>query len=347
MTFTSDNAAGAHPAILEAIQAANTGLAGSYGADRWSAELNEALSAWFERRVFVFPVATGGAANALALSQLVPPWGAVICHRESHINTDECGAPEFYTGGAKLSVLDGPAGKIEAASVRRALQDFPRGVVHRMQPGSVSITQATECGSVYRPGEIGALAQAANEAGISLHLDGARLANALVTLGCTPAETTWKAGVAALSLGFTKNGAIAAEAVVFFDEALADKFDFRRKRGGHLFSKMRFFSAQMLAMLSDDLWRDLAGAANAAALQLADAFTAADCALAFPVEANEVFAHLPRDVAAKLKQDSFGFYPWGPEDGETPLYRFVCSFATRESDIAGFRDRLHFHRSRL
>jgi len=346
MTFASDNAAGAHPAVLDAIRAANEGIAGSYGADRWSAELAEALSAWFERPIFAFPVATGGAANALALSQLVPPWGTVLCHRESHINVDECGAPEFYTGGAKLAVLDGADGKLEASSVRRALLDFPKGVVHRTQPGAVSITQASECGTVYRPGEVGALAQAAASAGIPLHMDGARLGNALVTLGCTPAEATWKAGVSALSLGFTKNGAIAAEAVVFFDEAGAKDFEYRRKRGGHLFSKMRFFAAQMLAMLEDDLWRDLAGSANAAAAQLAEILTSAGCPLAFPVEANEVFARLPRAVAANLRRDGIGFYPWGPEEGDAPLYRFVCSFATREADIAGFRDRLHFHLSR-
>jgi threonine aldolase len=342
MNFASDNAAGAHPAVLDAIRAANEGAVASYGADRWSAELNEALAAWFGRRVFAFPVATGGAANALALSQIAPPWSAVFCHRESHINVDECGAPEFYTGGAKLVVLDGPAAKLAPATVRTALLDHPRGEVHRVQPGAVSITQMTECGTVYRPHEVGALAQIAAGAGIGLHMDGARLCNALVTLGCSPAEVTWKEGVSALSLGFTKNGAIAAEAVVFFDEAVADGFAFRRKRGGHLFSKMRFFSAQMLAMLKDDLWRDLAGAANAAASQLAAILTSSGCTLAFEVEGNEIFARLPRSVADELRKDGARFYPWGPETGDTPLYRFVCSFATREHEISAFRDRLHF-----
>lgn len=346
MNFASDNAAGMHPAVMEAIQSANEGAVGSYGSDRWSKELDEALSTWFERRVFAFPVATGGAANALALSQLTPPWGAVFCHRESHINVDECGAPEFYSGGAKLVTLDGPSAKLSPATVRAALHEHPRGEVHRVQPGAVSITQMTECGTVYGRHEVGALAQAAAEAGISLHMDGARLSNALVTLGCTPAEITWKEGVAALSLGFTKNGAMAAEAVVFFDEGLAEDFAFRRKRGGHLFSKMRFFSAQFLAMLNDDLWRDLAGSANAAASQLADMFSAAGCRLAHPVEGNEVFVHLPRSVADGLRQDGARFYSWGAEMGDTPLYRLVCSFATRESSIANLRDRLHFHLSR-
>ncbi|MCC6918900.1 MAG: low specificity L-threonine aldolase [Alphaproteobacteria bacterium] len=346
MNFASDNTAGAHPRVLEAIAAVNDGVARSYGADRWSEELNEALSIWFDRAVQVFPVATGGAANALALSQLTPPWGAVFCHRESHINVDECGAPEFYSGGAKLVALDGPAGKLASAPLRQALLNHPRGEVHRMQPGAVSITQATECGTIYTPHEVGALAQVAAEAGIPLHMDGARLSNALVTLGCKPADITWKAGVAALSLGFTKNGAIASEGVVFFDAELAEHFAFRRKRGGHLFSKMRFFAAQMLAMLEDDLWRDLAGAANAGARQLAQIFAEAGCTLAFDVEANEVFAHLPRAVADGLRQDGAYFYPWGAESGEAPLYRFVCSFATREAEINRFRDRLHFHRSR-
>lgn len=346
MNFASDNTAGAHPAVLDAIRDANEGAVGSYGADRWSKELDEALSAWFERRVFAFPVATGGAANALALSQLTPPWGAVFCHRESHINVDECGAPEFYSGGAKLVVLDGPAAKLAPAAVRAALLEHPRGEVHRVQPGAVSITQMTECGTVYGRHEVGAIAQAAAEAGISLHMDGARLGNALATLGCTPAETTWKEGVSVLSLGFTKNGAIAAEAVVFFDEALADGFAFRRKRGGHLFSKMRFFSAQMLAMLKDDLWRDLAGAANAAAGRLAAILSDAGCTPAFPVEGNEVFVRLPRLAADGLRKDGARFYPWGAETGETPLYRFVCSFATREAEITVLRDRLHFHLSR-
>jgi len=346
MNFASDNTAGAHPRVLEAIAAVNDGVARSYGADRWSEELNEALSAWFDRAIRVFPVATGGAANALALSQLTPPWGAVFCHRESHINVDECGAPEFYSGGAKLVVLDGIAGKLTAAPLRQALLDHPRGEVHRVQAGAVSITQATECGTIYRPHEVGAVAQVATEAGIPLHMDGARISNALVTLGCKPADITWKEGVAALSLGFTKNGAIASEAVVFFDAELADNFAFRRKRGGHLFSKMRFFAAQMLAMLKDDLWRDLAGAANTGARQLAQIFAEAGCTLAFDVEANEVFAYLPRDVADGLRRDGAYFYPWGAERGETSLYRFVCSFATREAEIGQFRDRLHFHLAR-
>lgn len=347
MDFASDNAAGAHPKIIEAIAAANDGVAASYGADRWSAALDDALAHWLGRKVFAFPVATGGAANALALAQLTPSWGAVFGHRESHINVDECGAPEFYTGGAKIVVLDGPAGKFAPDALAAALKDHPRGVVHRVQPGAVSITQATECGTVYRPEDVAALADVAHGAGMKLHMDGARLANALVTLDASPADITWKAGVDALSLGFTKNGAIAAEAVVFFDEALAHDFAFRRKRGGHLFSKMRFFAAQMLAMLQGDLWRDLAAHANNAALRLADRLTTCGHAPAFPVEANEVFAWLPKRVAEGLKSDGAAFHPWGPEEGERALYRFVCSFATRDGEIDAFADRLNFHDLRI
>lgn len=343
MNFASDNAAGAHPAILKAIEAANEGYAGSYGGDRWSKALDEALEAWFGRKVFAFPVATGGAANALALAQLAPPWSAVFGHRESHINVDECGAPEFYTGGAKLVALDGPAAKFDAAALAATLKDHPRGNVHRVQPGAVSLTQASECGTIYRPDEIRAIVSVARNADIMVHMDGARIANALVTLGCPPADITWKAGIDALSLGFTKNGAIAAEAVVFFDEGLAQDFGYRRKRGGHLFSKMRFFAAQLLAMLEGGLWRALAGDANANARALGDALSALGHPPAFPVEANEVFVEMPVALAAGLRADGVGFHPWGTEDGERALYRFVCSFATKAVDIDAFVNRFKFH----
>lgn len=343
MNFASDNTAGAHPKVIEAIVAANGGTEPSYGADRWSQTLDAALSDWFGRQAFVFPVATGGAANALALAQIAPPWGAIFCHRESHIQVDECGAPEFFTAGAKLVPLDGVAAKLGPDALRTALHDHPAGVVHRIQPGAVSLTNATECGTLYRPEEISQIAGIAHEAGMKLHMDGARLANALATLGCAPADLTWKAGIDVLSLGFTKNGAMAAEAVVFFDEAVARDFNFRRKRGGHLFSKMRFFAAQFLALLEGGLWRDLAAAANASALALADVFQSGGHKPAFAVEANEVFVALPRGLAAALQGDGARFYPWGREDGPAPLYRFVCSFATESDEISRFADRYSFH----
>lgn len=346
MNFASDNTAGAHPAILASLTEAAAGNTASYGADPWSARLTEALSRWFERPVTVFPVATGGAANALALAQITPPWGAVFCHRESHINVDECGAPEFYTGGAKLSVIGAPGGKFTPDELTRALDDHPRGVVHRVQPGAVSLTNASECGTVYTPAEVAAIAAVARSAGLKLHMDGARLANALVHLGCSPADLTWRAGVDVLSLGFTKNGAIAAEAVVFFDADLAADFGYRRKRGGHLFSKSRFLAAQFLAMLEGDLWRYLAAAANGAAKALGAGAAEAGFAPVYPVEANEVFLQLPIALAAALKADGAVFYPWTPERGETAIYRFVTSFATPRDEVETLTNRLKSHAPR-
>lgn len=340
MNFASDNTAGAHPAILAAMAAANEGNEASYGEDRWSRRMTEALSDWFGAKVSVFPVATGGAANALALAQLAPPWSAVFCLEGSHIDVDECGAPEFYSGGAKL-VTAGPPGRLYTpADLEAALLRHPRGVVHHVQPGAVSITQATECGLVYAPHEVAAIAAAAHKAGLKLHMDGARLANALAHLGCTPGEATWRAGVDVLSLGFTKTGAVAAEAVVFFDPALAEGFAYRRKRGGHLFSKSRFLAAQVLAMLEGDLWRQLAASANAAAAALAAVLTEAGAPPLYPVQANEVFARLPARAAAALMREGARFYPWDASRPETPLYRFVCSFATAAHEIETFAIRL-------
>ncbi len=343
MHFASDNTAGAHPKVLEALAAANEGVAASYGADRWSAELTERLSTLFGREVDVLPVATGGAANALALSALAKPWQAVFCHREAHVQTDECGAPEFFSGGAKLVLLDGPAGKFEAAALERALRDHPRGVVHRVQPGAVTLTQSTECGAVWRAGEIADVARVAKAAALPLHMDGARFANALARTGSSPADMTWKAGVDALSLGFTKTGAIAAEAIILFDRRPTEELGYRRKRSGHLFSKMRFFAAQFLAMLEDDLWLETARAANAAADALADAFREAGIEPEWPVEANAVFARLPKRAADALRAEGAAFYAWGPETGSRPLYRFVCSFATTQAEIDAFGYSLRNH----
>ncbi|MFT3811727.1 MAG: beta-eliminating lyase-related protein [Micropepsaceae bacterium] len=340
MNFASDNTAGAHPAILQAMAAAAEGPAPSYGADPWSARLTARLGEWFGHEVAVFPVATGGAANALALAQIAPPWSAVFCHRESHIHVDECGAPEFYTGGAKLVTVGVPGGKMTPDDLAAAMAEHPRGVVHRVQPGAVSITNATECGLVYDPADVAAIADVTHDAGLSLHMDGARFANALAFLNCAPADLTWRAGVDVLSLGFTKNGAVAAEAVVFFDAARAADFAYRRKRGGHLFSKSRFLASQFLAMLEGDLWRDLAGAANAAASALGAAAAGAGYPPVYPVQANEVFLGLPVALAAKLKEAGAVFYPWTPESGETGLYRFVCSYATRPEEVELLADRL-------
>lgn len=337
MNFMSDNAAGAAPEILTALARANDGTAASYGADEITARLTAKLSALFEKDVAVFPVATGTAANSLALATLTPHYGAVLCHDGAHIYEDECGAPEFYSGGAKLVPIAGAHGKLTPASVTAALAHFQRGFVHHVQPAVISLTQATERGTSYTPAEVAAIAALAKKDGMSLHMDGARFANALAYLKCTPAETTWKAGVDALSFGVTKNGALAAEAVVFFDPNRAADLDYRRKRGGHLFSKMRFLSAQIEAMLDGGLWLKLAGNANAMARRLGQGLAELPgFALEHPVEANEVFARLPSLAAMNALVAAGGkFYPWGPVT-ERPLIRLVCSFATRDAEVDHF-----------
>lgn len=330
MNFTSDNVSGAAPEILEALIAASTsGPMPSYGADPLTARVTEKISALFEREATVFPVSTGSAANALALATLAPPYGAIYCHEMAHVNTDECGAPEMFTGGAKLVGLPGDGGKLTPGLLRATLEKAGVGVVHSVQPAVVTLTQATEAGTVYTPDEIAALAEVARSYGLPVHMDGARFANALVRLGCSPAELTWKAGIDVLSFGATKNGALAAEAVVFFRPELAASFAFRRKRAGHLFSKMRFLSAQLDAYLTDDLWLRLARHANAMADRLAEGLTAVPgAALRDPVEANEIFIDLPEPVIAGLEQRGYAFYRW---DGT--VIRLVTAWNTDAGDI--------------
>jgi threonine aldolase len=330
VNFTSDNVSGAAPEILEALIAASTsGPMPSYGADPLTARVTEKISALFEREAAVFPVSTGSAANALALATLAPPYGAIYCHEMAHVNTDECGAPEMFTGGAKLVGLPGDGGKLTPTLLRATLEKAGVGVVHSVQPAAITLTQATEAGTVYTPDEIAALAEVARSYGLPVHMDGARFANALVRLGCSPAELTWKAGVDVLSFGATKNGALAAEAVVFFRPELAASFAFRRKRAGHLFSKMRFLSAQLDAYLTDDLWLRHAHHANAMADRLAAGLTAVPgAALRDPVEANEIFIDLPEPVIAGLEQRGYAFYRW---DGT--VIRLVTAWNTDAGDI--------------
>jgi len=271
MNFRSDNEVGAHPAVLEAVMSAFSGggTAPSYGADEWTHRVERRLREIFEKPDLVaFPVATGTAANSLALSCCTPSWGAIYCHAEAHIVVDEANAPEFFTAGAKLCTLPGPAGKVDHKKLAEALAQPVYGVVHHPQPAAVSITQATECGTVYGPDEVAAIATTAHRHGLKLHMDGARFANALAFVGCSAAELSWMSGVDVLSLGATKNGTLAAEVVVFFEPDLAREFEFRRKRSGHLFSKMRFLSAQLEAYLTDGLWLANAGHANAMARRL-------------------------------------------------------------------------------
>jgi threonine aldolase len=343
MNFASDNAAAASPRVMAHLARAQEGTAAAYGADPWTARVEARLAALFEREVAVSLLATGTAANALALACLVDPWGAVLTHEESHVAEDECGAPEFFSHGAKLVGLPGTGAKLAPATVLAQLARMPTGLVKQVQPQALSITQATECGLVYRPDEVAALTAAARTRGLAVHMDGARFANAVAALGCRPAEITWEAGVDVLTFGATKNGAWAAEAVVFFDRDRAAELPWRRKRGGHTLSKGRFLGAQFEALLEEDHWLELARTANARAARLGEGFARlADVRLGWPVEANEVFAILPDARAARWRAAGAQFHPWSPRalppglapgPGET-LVRFVCSFATTEAEIA-------------
>ncbi len=332
MNFASDNTAEVAPEIMAALARANQGAAMPYGNDAVSERLEAAFARLFEREVTVFPVATGTAANSLALAAMTPPWGAIYCHPDSHINADECGAPEFYSGGAKLVAVPGEHGKIAPAAFAAALAAAGAGTVHHVQPAALSLTNESEAGTLYRPEEVAALAEIAHGHGLHVHMDGARFANAVAALGCRPAALTWRAGVDALSFGATKGGALAAEAVVFFKRELAQGFDYRRKRAGHLFSKMRFLSVQLEAYLAEDLWLRNARHANAMAARLAQGLASLPgVELVHPVEANEIFAMLPEAAIAGAFADGFTFYRWSGEG--MVQCRFVCAFSTRAADV--------------
>jgi threonine aldolase len=307
MRFFSDNAAPAHPKVLEAIAAANR-LDTAYDGDGWSARLDGAFSDLFGTEVRAFWVTTGTAANCLALAALCPPYRGILCHRDAHIEVDEAGAPGFFTGGAKLILLDGEGAKLTPDTVAAAC-DGIRNDVHQVQPAALSITNATEYGLVYRAREAAALGELARERGLGFHMDGARLANALATTGDNIADVTWRAGVDALSFGFVKNGGLNAECLILFRTELADEVAVRRKRSGHLLSKGRYLAAQILAMLEDDLWLENARAANAAAQRLVEA---APDRVVYPVEANEIFLRVSNEEAARLRDRGFDFYEWGP-----------------------------------
>jgi threonine aldolase len=344
MNFASDNAAGISPEILAAISRANEGAALAYGGDAWTRRVEARFAEVFARDVAVFLVPTGTAANALALAHLTPPWGAVLCHAEAHIMTDECGAPEFYGGGLKLIGLAGQAGKIVPETLRRALDRGQWGGPHHVSPTVLSLSQATEAGTTYRPDEIRQLAEIAHAREMLVHIDGARIGNALARMNASPAQATWEAGVDVLSFGATKGGALAAEAVVFFDPARGAKMPERRKRGGQLISKHRFLAAQIEAYLADDLWLRLARHANAMADRLAAGLVAAQFIPVWPVEANEVFVALPSVVDKRLRAAGASYYPWmtdslpdGMElDRNKMLVRLVTSFATTADEVDRF-----------
>lgn len=328
MNFRSDNTAPAAPEIIAALTNVNEGAASAYGEDQWSKRLDETFTALFEKEVRVFTVASGTAANAIAVASLTPPWGAVLCHREAHIECDECGAAEFYSGGAKLVLIDGEAAKVSVAALHEAIARNERGI-HSVKPAMFSMSQTTEKGALYRPDEIAALGHAAKNAGLGIHMDGARFGNAVAALGCKPADITWRAGVDLLSFGATKNGAIAAEAIVCFDPARGEEIARRRKRSGHLFSKGRFVAAQLLAYLEGGLWLNLARRSNALAAQLGEA---ASGYLSHPVESNQVFIKPGHEALAKLRAAGAEFYDWGAaQSGEA---RLVVSWNQSEADIA-------------
>jgi threonine aldolase len=346
MDFASDNTAGASQRILDAILAANDGPAAAYGADAFSAKATELLSEVFEKEIACFLVATGTASNALALGAICPPFGAVFCHQESHVMEDECGAPEMFTAGAKLVGIPGHAGKIGGEDLAATIAAFPRGAVKQVQPAALSLSQATESGTLYSCKEISELAAIGHGAGLEVHMDGARFANALVALQCKPAEMSWRAGVDVLSFGATKNGALACEAVIFFDPAKASSLPYQRKRGGHTLSKGRFLGAQMVAYLEDGHWLGLAKTANAHAVRLAQGLAEAPgVRIVWPRQANEIFAILPRRTDKALKEAGALYYEWSsrrfdagiaaPAQDEV-FIRLVTSFATLSSDVERF-----------
>ena len=328
MRFFSDNAAPVHPAVMQAMADANH-VDTAYDGDQWSARLDAAFSAVFGRDVAVLWVATGTSANCLALASLVQPHQGVICHREAHIEVDECGAPGFYTAGAKLMLVEGDGAKVTPETVEACLNGI-RNDVHQVQAAALSITNATEYGMVYSPAEVAALGALCHDRGLGLHMDGARFANAVATLGCAPADVTVNAGVDVLSFGFVKNGGMGAEALVYFDPALADAARYRRKRAGHLQSKGRFLAAQLLVMLENDMWLTNARSANAAAQIIADA---AAGRLLYPVQANEIFLRLTPAEAAALRAQGFDFYDWGVVDDDWGAARLVTSWQHTEADV--------------
>jgi threonine aldolase len=337
--YRSDNTGRAAPQILEALIRANHQTALGYGADKWTAELQQRFSDLFETSVRVFPVATGTVANAVALAAIGPSWGIVFCSDVAHINTSEANAAGFFGGGTKLAAIGGQHGKVGADPLADALAGFSPSQLHRGQPSAVSVTQATDLGAIYTLDEIRAVAEAAKRRGLKLHMDGARFANAVARLGCTPAEATWRSGVDIMSFGATKNGGALCDAIVVFSPELADGLAVQLRRAGQVWSKMRFASAQLIAYVENDLWLDLARASNAIAARIAVALKDIPAArLLAPVEANEIFLELPDGTMDALEGDGFQFYR-----RSRTLARFVCRFDTSEAEADALVAGLHRH----
>ena len=330
--FASDNVAGACPEVLDAILKANEGDSIPYGNDQISTDLQNKFSEIFEKEVVVFPIASGTAANALALATLTPSFGNVYCHKLAHINMDECGAPEFYTGGGKLVTLQGNKGKITADELDKTISG--KGIVHHTQPSSVSITQVCETGEVYQLDEIKKISEVTHKHNLNIHMDGARFANALTSLNCSPAEMTWKSGIDVLSFGATKNGCIAAEAIIFFKKDLVGNIAFLMKRAGHLLSKMRFVSAQLDAYISNDVWLKNAKHANNMGKMLSEGLAKHNSIeIAYPTEANEVFAKFPRHMIEHLNSEG---YKMNEDELDGKAVRLVAAWNTKASDVESF-----------
>jgi threonine aldolase len=339
MNFASDNVYGVHPKIMAALNDANASTAPSYGSDDLTRKAEEKLAEVFGCELRAFLVTTGTAANGLSLSAITPGYGAIICHGEAHISVDECNSPEHFTGGAKIIGLHGPGGKITPAMVNKTLKGFIRAE-HDPKPKGVSLTNATELGTVYSPAEVRAMSDLIRPRGMKLHMDGARFANAVAGLDVSPAELTWKAGVDVLSFGATKNGAMMLEAVVFFDLDLAEDFAYRRMRAGQLISKSRYLGAQMLAYLDNGLWLENARRANTLAQKLAKGLSYFNTIrLPNPVQANEVFAIVPRSLNDRLLASGVKFFDWMPDSlgdeiaADEIFVRFVLSYATPEKEL--------------
>ena len=326
--YRSDNTGRAAPEILDALIRANEGTALGYGADEWTARLQERFSELFETSVRVFPVATGTAANALSLASLAPSWGLVFCNAAAHINTSEANAAGFFGGGLKLAPVAGEYGKVDAEELQRALAAFPPGQLHRGEPAAVNLTQASDLGTVYRLDEVRAVTEVAKARGLKVHMDGARFANALARLQCSPAELSWRAGVDILSFGVTKNGGALCDAIVVFAPEIADRLAIQLRRAGQVWSKMRFASAQLMAYIENGLWLRLATQSNAAAARIAGGIAGvAGIKPVAPVEANEIFLELPLGAMDALEADGFQFYR-----RSATLARFVCRFDVTDGE---------------
>lgn len=333
LDFGSENTSPVHPAFLEAVARANSGFATNFEDEAWTTSALASLRDFFEHdEVLAFTVSTGTAANAIALGALVPPYGATLCHWDAHIETDECGAPEMFTYGARQVPLEGEHGRMLPAALERHLERARFGNVHAVQPAALSLTNLTEAGTAYSPDEIGTLTSIARRYGLRVHLDGARFANALVHVGASPAEMTWKAGVDIVTLGTTKSGSFGVEVIACFDPDLGRSLAFLRKRSGHLAPKSRFLAAQLSAYLSDGLWAAIASHANAMARRLAQGLARLPgVSLVHPVEGNEVFVTLPSEIERALTERRVRFQPnWRPDPRH---HRFVCSWAIEEAHV--------------